>query len=173
MEGGEIVFDEKNDFEEIENKIEQLFEKGNNNEGIALLNKLSDKEVMNFFKDSVIKYGEKQIQKDVYCVMQHMRAFNYQISRKQICDWALPCSNCFLQCRCKFEVYDSLTRLAKSNEKLVICAVKNLTAYAQGGGKLVAERHKQCLSCEKCNLYMMYVVFQRIEAILLDPGKVR
>lgn len=81
---------------EKEKVILRYFERGKNIEANKMLDSLSDKEALAMLQKIVDKYGETQVKKDVYCIMQHLRAFSYQSKRKEIADFHLACSMCLM-----------------------------------------------------------------------------
>ncbi len=156
---------------EVEDKVFRLFAEGKFEEGKALLDTLDDKQALGMLKECVEEYGEEQTKKDVYCVMQHIRAINYQSSKGEKDDFALACSVCFMQGKCDFMVWSALEHLEKVDKQYIKCAIKQVEEYRNKHGRK-ASRTLACTNCKKvgdynCDLYMPCAIFERIETILL------
>lgn len=156
---------------EVEDKVFALFSEGKFEEGKALLDTLDDKQALGMLKECVEEYGEEQTKRDVYCVMQHIRAFNYQSSKGEKGDFALACSLCIMQGKCDFMEWSALERLEKVDKQYIKCAIKQVEGYKNQHGRK-ASRTLACTNCKKvrdynCDLYMPCAIFERIETILL------
>lgn len=156
---------------EKEEKAISLFEKGEFVKGRSVLDSMSDKQALGMLKECVEEYGEEQTKKDVYCVMQHIRAINYQSSKGEKDDFALACSVCFMQGKCDFMVWSALEHLEKVDKQYIKCAIKQIEEYRNQHGRK-ASRTLACTNCKKvgdynCDLYMPCAIFERIETILL------
>lgn len=156
---------------EIEEQAFALLAEGKFKEAQELLDSLDDKQALEMLKESVEEYGEEQTKKDVYCVMQHIRAFNYQSSKGEKDDFTLACSVCFMQGKCDFMVWSALERLEKVDKQYIKCAIKQVEEYRNQDGRK-ASRTFVCINCKKvrdasCNLDMPCAILERIETILL------
>jgi len=156
---------------EVEEQAFALFAEGKFKEAQELLDTLDDKQALGMLKECVEEYGEEQTKKDVYCVMQHIRAFNYQSSKGEKDDFTLACSVCFMQGKCDFMVWSALERLEKVDKQYIKCAIKQVEEYRNQDGRK-ASRTFVCTNCKKvrdasCNLDMPCAILERIETILL------
>lgn len=156
---------------EIEEQAFALLAEGKFKEAQELLDILDDKQALGMLKECVEEYGEEQTKKDVYCVMQHIRAFNYQSSKGEKDDFTLACSVCFMQGKCDFMVWSALERLEKVDKQYIKCAIKQVEEYRNQDGRK-ASRTFVCTNCKKvrdasCNLDMPCAILERIETILL------
>lgn len=156
---------------EVEDKVFALLAEGKFKEAQELLDTLDDKQALGMLKECVEEYGEEQTKKDVYCVMQHIRAFNYQSSKGEKDDFTLACSVCFMQGKCDFMVWSALERLEKVDKQYIKCAIKQVEEYRNQDGRK-ASRTFVCTNCKKvrdasCNLDMPCAILERIETILL------
>lgn len=157
---------------EEEEKAISLFEKGEFVKGRSVLDSMSDKQALGMLKECVEEYGEEQTKRDVYCVMQHIRAFNYQSSKGEKGDFALACSLCIMQGKCDFMEWSALERLEKVDKQYIKCAIKQVEGYKNQHGRK-ASRTLACTNCKKvrdynCNLNIPCVMLERIETILLS-----
>ena len=80
---------------EIEEQAFALLAEGKFKEAQELIDSIDDKKALEMLKEPIEEYGEEQTKKDVYCVMQHIRAFNYQSNREEKTDFGLACSLCY------------------------------------------------------------------------------
>lgn len=156
---------------EVEEQAFALLAEGKFKEAQELLDTLDDKQALGMLKECVEEYGEEQTKKDVYCVMQHIRAFNYQSSKGEKDDFTLACSVCFMQGKCDFMVWSALERLEKVDKQYIKCAIKQVEEYRNQDGRK-ASRTFVCTNCKKvrdasCNLDMPCAILERIETILL------
>lgn len=156
---------------EIEEQAFALLAEGKFKEAQELLDTLDDKQALGMLKECVEGYGEEQTKKDVYCVMQHIRAFNYQSSKGEKDDFTLACSVCFMQGKCDFMVWSALERLEKVDKQYIKCAIRQVEEYRNQDGRK-ASRTFVCTNCKKvrdasCNLDMPCAILERIETILL------
>lgn len=156
---------------EVEEQAFALLAEGKFKEAQELLDTLDDKQALGMLKECVEEYGEEQTKKDVYCVMQHIRAFNYQSSKGEKDDFTLACSVCFMQGKCDFMVWSALEHLEKVDKQYIKCAIKQVEEYRNQGGRK-ASRTFVCTNCKKvrdasCNLDMPCAILERIETILL------
>ena len=156
---------------EVEEQAFALLAEGKFKEAQELLDTLDDKQALGMLKECVEEYGEEQTKKDVYCVMQHIRAFNYQSSKGEKDDFTLACSVCFMQGKCNFMVWSALERLEKVDKQYIKCAIKQVEEYRNQDGRK-ASRTFVCTNCKKvrdasCNLDMPCAILERIETILL------
>lgn len=156
---------------EVEEQAFALLAEGKFKEAQELLDTLDDKQALGMLKECVEEYGEEQTKKDVYCVMQHIRAFNYQSSKGEKADFTLACSVCFMQGKCDFMVWSALERLEKVDKQYIKCAIKQVEEYRNQDGRK-ASRTFVCTNCKKvrdasCNLDMPCAILERIETILL------
>lgn len=156
---------------EVEEQAFALLAEGKFKEAQELLDTLDDKQALGMLKECVEEYGEEQTKKDVYCVMQHIRAFNYQSSKGEKDDFTLACSVCFMQGKCDFMVWSALERLEKVDKQYIKCAIRQVEEYRNQDGRK-ASRTFVCTNCKKvrdasCNLDMPCAILERIETILL------
>lgn len=156
---------------EVEDKVFALFAEGKFKEAQELIDSLDDKRALEMLKEPIEEYGEEQTKKDVYCVMQHIRAFNYQSSKGEKADFALACSLCIMQGKCDFMVWSALESLEKVDKQYIKCAIKQVEEYRNQDGRK-ASRTLTCTNCKKvrdynCNLNIPCVMLERIETILL------
>lgn len=156
---------------EIEEQAFALLAEGKFKEAQELLDTLDDKQALGMLKECVEEYGEEQTKKDVYCVMQHIRAFNYQSSKGEKDDFTLACSVCIMQGKCDFMVWSALEHLEKVDKQYIKCAIKQVEEYRNQDGRK-ASRTLACTNCKKvrdasCNLDMPCAILERIETILL------
>lgn len=157
---------------EKEEKAFSFFENGEVAKGQDVLDSMDDKEAFEMLQDVVNEYGEEQVKRYVYCVMQHIRAFNYQSSKGEKADYAFPCSVCILQGKCDFVIYSALIHLEKVDKSYIKCAIRQVEEYRTQNGKK-ADRTKACTNCKQvsecnCHLYMPCAMLERIEIILLN-----
>lgn len=154
---------------EIEEQAFALLAEGKFKEAQELIDSIDDKKAFEMLKEPIEEYGEEQTKKDVYCVMQHIRAFNYQSSKGEKDDFALACSVCFMQGKCDFMVWSALERLEKVDKLYIKCAIKQVEEYRNQDGRK-ASRTLACTNCkqvQRCDLYMPCAILERIETILL------
>ena len=156
---------------EVEEQAFALLAEGKFKEAQELLDTLDDKQALGMLKECVEEYGEEQTKKDVYCVMQHIRAFNYQSSKGEKDDFTLACSVCFMQGKCDFMVWSALERLEKVDKQYIKCAIRQVEEYRNQDGRK-ASRTFVCTNCKKVrdasfNLDMPCAILERIETILL------
>ena len=145
---------------EIEGKIKEAQE---------LIDSLDDKKALEMLKEPIEEYGEEQTKRDVYCLMQHIRAFDYQSDRKENADFGLPCSLCYKQKRCDFNEKTAIEHLRKVDKDYMKCAIRQVEEYREQHGEK-ADMHRACTNCKivhecNCSLSMPYAILQRIEII--------
>lgn len=156
---------------EVEDKVFALLAEGKFKEAQELIDSIDDKKALEMLKEPIEEYGEEQTKKDVYCVMQHIRAFNYQSSKGEKDDFTLACGVCFMQGKCDFMVWSALEHLEKVDKQYIKCAIKQVEEYRNKHGRK-ASRTLACTNCKKvrdasCNLDMPCAILERIETILL------
>lgn len=154
---------------EMEEQAFALLAEGKFKEAQELLDSLDDKQALEMLKESVEEYGEEQTKRDVYCLMQHIRAFDYQSDRKENADFGLPCSLCYKQKRCDFNEKTAIEHLRKVDKDYMKCAIRQVEEYREQHGEK-ADMHRACTNCKivhecNCNLSMPYAILQRIEII--------
>ena len=155
---------------EIEEQAVALMEQGKFNEARELLDNLDDKQALGMLKECVEEYGEEQTKKDVYCVMQHIRAFSYQSNRGEKADFGLPCSLCYKKGHCDFNEKIALEHLGKVDKNYLKCVIQRVEDYREQHGDK-ANMYKACTNCkqvQECDLYMPCAMLERIETILLN-----
>ena len=155
---------------EIEEQAFALLAEGKFKEAQELIDSLDDKKALEMLKEPIEEYGEEQTKKDVYCVMQHIRAFNYQSNREEKTDFGLACSLCYRKMHCDFNEKIALEHLRKVDTNYMKCVIQRVEAYRWQHGEK-ANMYKACTNCkqvQRCDLYMPCAILERIETILLN-----